>query len=95
MMAIISMFFQNGLTGSAWGDWALCTASPLRAFEQELGVQAPAGLWDPLGYTNAGNVDAFSAAARQRFSMAVCPCVRPWVTVSLSTSNGQASCPRP
>mmetsp|Transcript_66494 Transcript_66494/g.194576 ORF Transcript_66494/g.194576 Transcript_66494/m.194576 type:complete len:277 (-) Transcript_66494:136-966(-) len=30
MMAIIGMFFQDGLTGSAWGDWALYTASPLR-----------------------------------------------------------------
>merc|ERR1711933_221744 len=34
MMAIIGMFFQDGLTGSAWGDWALYTASPLRAFEK-------------------------------------------------------------
>merc|ERR1712013_502144 len=31
MMAIIGMFFQDGLTGSAWGDWSLYTASPLRA----------------------------------------------------------------
>jgi len=30
MMAIIGMFFQDGLTGSAWGDWELYTASPLR-----------------------------------------------------------------
>jgi len=30
MVAIIGMFFQNGLTGSAWGDWALYTDSPLR-----------------------------------------------------------------
>ena len=30
---------QDGLTGSAWGDWANYTASPLRAFENELGVQ--------------------------------------------------------
>lgn len=30
MMAIIGMFVQDGLTGSAWGDWALYTASPLR-----------------------------------------------------------------
>ena len=27
-MAIIGMFFQDGLTGSAWGDWANYTASP-------------------------------------------------------------------
>lgn len=31
MVAIMGMFFQDGLTGSAWGDWALYTASPLRA----------------------------------------------------------------
>merc|ERR1711933_655373 len=31
MMAIIGMFVQDGLTGSAWGDWALYTNSPLRA----------------------------------------------------------------
>ena len=51
MMAIIGMFFQDGLTGSAWGDWALYTASPLRAFENELGVQAPVGFWDPAGFS--------------------------------------------
>jgi len=59
MMAIIGMFFQDGLTGSAWGDWALYEASPLRAFESELGVQAPTGFWDPLGYTNDGSVENF------------------------------------
>eukprot|EP00971_Amphidinium_carterae_P292605 5808876-Amphidinium_carterae.1 len=36
MMAIIGMFFQDGLTGSAYGDWANYTGSPLRAFESEL-----------------------------------------------------------
>ena len=41
MMAIMGMLFQDGLTGSAWGDWANYTDSPLRAFEGELGVQAP------------------------------------------------------
>ena len=40
MMAIIGMFFQDGLTGSAWGDWANYTESPLRAFENELGDAA-------------------------------------------------------
>merc|ERR1712060_831305 len=59
MMAIIGMFFQDGLTGSAWGDWALYTASPLRAFENELGVQAPVGFWDPAGYTKDGSVENF------------------------------------
>merc|ERR1719464_1232346 len=59
MMAIIGMFFQDGLTGSAWGDWANYTDSPLRAFESELGVQAPFGFWDPLGYTKDGDEEAF------------------------------------
>merc|ERR1712165_89165 len=59
MMAIIGMFFQDGLTGSAWGDWANYTASPLRAFENELGVQAPVGFWDPVGLTKDGDVESF------------------------------------
>merc|ERR1719195_1736961 len=59
MMAIIGMFFQDGLTGSAWGDWALYTASPLRAFENELGVQDPVGFWDPAGFTQDGSVENF------------------------------------
>merc|ERR1711963_179661 len=59
MMAIIGMFFQDGLTGSAWGDWALYTASPLRAFEFELGVQDPVGFWDPLGLSTDGNLQTF------------------------------------
>merc|ERR1712127_640395 len=59
MMAIIGMFFQDGLTGSPWGDWDLYTASPLRAFENELGVQPPVGFWDPLEFTKDGNRDNF------------------------------------
>merc|ERR1740127_149131 len=59
MVAIIGMFFQDGLTGSAWGDWALYTASPLRAFESELGVQEPVGFWDPLGFSADGDLAAF------------------------------------
>merc|ERR1712203_417877 len=59
MMAIIGCFFQDGLTGSPWGDWELYTASPLRAFENELGVQPPAGFWDPVGFTKDGDAEAF------------------------------------
>merc|ERR1711935_213515 len=60
MMAIIGMFFQDGLTGSPWGDWEQYTASPLRgAFENELGVQSPFGFWDPLGLAADGNVERF------------------------------------
>merc|ERR1719375_156559 len=60
MMAIIGMFFQDGLTGSAWGDWSLYEASPLRAFENETGVQPPVGFWDPLGFTADGSTQDFS-----------------------------------
>merc|ERR1711920_354021 len=59
MVAIIGMFFQDGLTGSAWGDWANYTDSPLRAFESELGVQAPFGYWDPAGLSKDGDTEAF------------------------------------
>merc|ERR1719254_52921 len=59
MMAIIGMFFQDGLTGSAWGDWSLYEGSPLRAFEGELGVQAPVGFWDPLGLSKDGDAATF------------------------------------
>merc|ERR1712072_795795 len=59
MVAIIGMFFQDGLTGSAWGDWANYTESPLRAFEGEIGVQAPVGFWDPLGFAAEGDKDFF------------------------------------
>ena len=58
-MAIIGMFFQDGLTGSSWGDWSLCTASPLGAFENEPDVQDPVGFWDPVGFTTDGNVEDF------------------------------------
>merc|ERR1719322_2056913 len=30
IVAIIGLFFQDGLTGSAWGDWSLYQDSPLR-----------------------------------------------------------------
>merc|ERR1711935_891251 len=63
MMAIIGMFFQDGLTGSAWGDWESYVDSPLRAFENELGVQAPVGFWDPVGFTKDG--DEFSFKRRR------------------------------
>merc|ERR1719313_3020769 len=64
MVAIIGMFFQDGLTGTARGDWALYTASPLRAaaaadapaagdFSNELGACPPLGFWDPLGLAKA------------------------------------------
>jgi hypothetical protein len=59
MVAIIGMFYQDGLTGSAWGDWASYTDSPLRAFESELGVQEPVGFWDPLGLSADGDAATF------------------------------------
>merc|ERR1719293_225916 len=58
MMAIIGMFFQDGLTGSPWGDWSNYPESRFwgaAAFENELGVQAPVGFWDPLGLSRDGD----------------------------------------
>ena len=52
-------FYQDGLTGSAWGDWSNYAESPLRAFESELGVQPPVGFWDPLGLARDGDVAQF------------------------------------
>jgi len=54
-MAFIGMFLQVGLTDSACGDWALYTDSPLRAGENEAGVQAPVGFRDPPGLSASGS----------------------------------------
>merc|ERR1719436_1564195 len=71
MVAIIGMFFQDGLTGSAWGDWALYTASPLRAagdappppppFDpaSQIGAMAPLGFFDPAGFSKKGDEEGF------------------------------------
>ena len=59
LISAMTFMSQDGLTGSAWGDWANYTASPLRAFENELGVQAPVGFWDPAGFTADGSVENF------------------------------------
>eukprot|EP00972_Heterocapsa_arctica_P006346 931472-Heterocapsa_arctica.AAC.1 len=54
MRAIVGMLFQDGFTGSAWGGWALYTASWLRAFEYEHRVCAyiisyvPAAGWGQI-----------------------------------------------
>merc|ERR1719463_997919 len=55
MMAILGMIFQNGVTGSTGPEMYL----PPGAFENELGVQAPVGFWDPIGYTADGNMENF------------------------------------
>ena len=60
-MAIIGMFLQDGLTGSTWGACALYTASQRRAFDNELGVQAPVGFCNPAGFTADGNYDNFAS----------------------------------
>ncbi|CAK9090948.1 unnamed protein product [Durusdinium trenchii] len=59
MVAIMGMLFQDGVTGSPWGDFAIKQGSAWLAFESELGVQAPVGFWDPVGFTADGDVAAF------------------------------------
>merc|ERR1712107_165057 len=58
MMAIIGMFFQDGLTGSAWGDWSLYTSSPLRLGGDEVGASAVL-----LGLSFVSGVVALGASA--------------------------------
>merc|ERR1719367_1776332 len=69
MMAIMGMWFQNGLTGSAWGDWELYTDSPLRAapdFSKELGACPPLGFWDPLELSKFDTPDVAVAQFKRR-----------------------------
>ena len=62
------MFFQDGLTRSAWGDWAVYTGSPPRAFESELGVQDPAVFWDAAGFTADGDTEIFARRCQTELS---------------------------
>merc|ERR1711972_610535 len=74
MMAIIGMFYQDGLTGSAWGDWANYVDSPLRAtasakgpdFSSELGVCPPLGFWDPLALSKFEDPAVAAAQFKRR-----------------------------
>jgi len=51
MVAVIGMIFQNGITGTTGAEmW-----TPAGAFESELGVQAPLGFFDPLGFVKNGD----------------------------------------
>jgi len=58
MVAIIGMFFQNGTLGTTGPEmWGFEVT--LDAFESELGVQSPAGFWDPLEFCKDGDAEAF------------------------------------
>jgi hypothetical protein len=57
IMAVLGMFFQGGLTGSAWVDWALYTGSPLHASEIEKRARDLAGVDAPTGATAKDSVD--------------------------------------
>eukprot|EP00913_Durusdinium_trenchii_P025699 g24118.t1 len=48
-----------GLPGYLGGKAIEDPDSPLRAFESELGVQAPLGYFDPMGLSKDGDVDTF------------------------------------
>ena len=66
-VGIIGMLFQDGLTGGAWADRSLYTASPLRALENELHVQDPVGFWNPVGFASDGNVVDFKRRRQTEF----------------------------
>ena len=67
VMVIIGVFFQGGMTGSAWGDRFSYTASTLRAFGSELGVQAPVGFLEPAGFAADGGVETFKRRPQMEF----------------------------
>jgi len=73
MAAITGMLLQNGVTGTTGPEmW-----TPAAAFENELGVQAPVGFFDPLGYTKDGDEMKFkrrraSELKHGRISMFAC-----------------------
>jgi len=69
MMAIIGMFFQDGLTGSAWGDWANYTDSPLRASTQEVLFKGGAGSVD--GGMGAGSFSGSKSTSTSSSSATV------------------------
>jgi len=52
MVAIMAMLFQNGTVGTTGPEMWF---PPPSAFENELGVQAPTGFWDPAGFCNDGD----------------------------------------
>jgi hypothetical protein len=83
IMANIGMcFLPDDLTGSAYGNWALYTASPLRSFESELGVQPPAAFWDPVGFTRDED-EAALERIQLRWSLVAsmsCRSSAPWVS---------------
>ena len=59
MIALVGMYFQDGLTGSARSVWALFTGSPLMTFVNDPGVRTPVGSWDHLRFIADGNVASF------------------------------------
>ena len=67
IMAIIGMFLQAGLIGSAWGACGLYAASPLRVTENDLGGQASFGFCEPAGVTAEGNYENLPAMGRCRY----------------------------
>merc|ERR1711979_80942 len=52
MVAIMAMLFQDGTVGTTGPEMWF---PPPSAFENELGVQAPTGFWDPAGFCNDGD----------------------------------------
>merc|ERR1712086_125746 len=56
MTAIMGMMFQNGTVGTTGPEMWFGSS----AFENELGVQAPFGFWDPAGFTSDGSVYEFT-----------------------------------
>jgi hypothetical protein len=55
------------------------TSSPLRAIENEPGVPAPVGFWDPAGFGADGSSENSACRRQTVISTAASPCLRPGV----------------
>ena len=88
---IASMFFQDGLTDSAWSDWANHTDSPLRLSmgNLECSLQLASGI--QLATQGMVMLRPSNAAVKQNSSMAVCQCMQPSATLFQNTSSGLAT----
>ena len=87
------MFFQDGLLNQL-GVIGPCTGSPLRAFENELGAQAPIGFWDPLGFFADGTVVSFLKSVLNpwfQFMWGGLPCPLKWTGRRRATIKAQPS----
>ena len=77
---------MEAIIGSAWGDWALDPAPPLRGFESTLGSKVLARAWCPAGLSKNGDAAAVGRLRSNEVThgrvgmLATTGCITPEVT---------------